>query len=461
MMIEINFKFQGKDNIIKSSTTRLFKDICEEFAKKVKADLDYLIFIYHDEKINLEMDYYVGQQFNLEFESDNKRVDILVYQEIPFNVIFKYQGIDYVIGAKETEKIKVIFKKFEKKGNISLENVFMIYSGNNISDEEVKEKTLSQVINEDDRGRKAMNISVYDLERNSINSVDNIKIYNPVPQNANNDNDNSPNAPLINEVDNIDNDNNQIAQSINEIQEDNLENNNRNENSNCFFKFLENLRPVYIILIQIGVIILFVGIGCLLGFHEYLKNNEIFLKVICIIIFGICGIMSMILAFFFRILKSDFKSKWWYIYYIYYIPIIALINYIIAFDLNPKYADYKLLLVYLFIRAFALVPVIILKRKKLKLFVLLALISNVIIILPLAILWIELSNITILLSLLTFFYDIYLGFVYHYSDGLGDDKISVLMYDYGFFGMAAYGLGILLYPLYWLSKKCIESFNSD
>ena len=195
-------------------------------------------------------------------------------------------------------------KNLKKKANISLVNVFLTYSGNNISDEEVKEKTLSQVINEDDRGRKAMNISVYDLERNSINSVDNIKIYNPVPQNANNDNDNSPNAPLINEVDNIDNDNNQIAQSINEIQEDNLENNNRNENSNCFFKFLENLRPVYIILIQIGVIILFVGIGCLLGFHEYLKNNEIFLKVICIIIFGICGIMSMILAFFFQNFKK-------------------------------------------------------------------------------------------------------------------------------------------------------------
>ena len=67
------------------------------------------------EKINLEMEYYVGQQFNLEFESDNKRVDILVYQEIPFSVIFKYQGIDYIVGAKETEKMKDIFEKFEKK----------------------------------------------------------------------------------------------------------------------------------------------------------------------------------------------------------------------------------------------------------------------------------------------------------------------------------------------------------
>ena len=59
-MIEINFKFQDKDNIIKSSITRLFKDVCEEFAKKVKADLDYLIFIYQGEKINLEIDYYAA-----------------------------------------------------------------------------------------------------------------------------------------------------------------------------------------------------------------------------------------------------------------------------------------------------------------------------------------------------------------------------------------------------------------
>ena len=51
MMIEINFKFQGKDNVIQSNTTRLFKDVCEEFAKKAKVDLDYLIFIYNGEKI--------------------------------------------------------------------------------------------------------------------------------------------------------------------------------------------------------------------------------------------------------------------------------------------------------------------------------------------------------------------------------------------------------------------------
>ena len=78
-----------------------------------------------------------------------------------------------------------------------------------------------------------MVISVYDLERNSIKSEDNIKIYNPEPQNDDNVNDNNPTVPLINEVNNIDNDNNSNSLSINEVQEVNLENNSWNENSNC------------------------------------------------------------------------------------------------------------------------------------------------------------------------------------------------------------------------------------
>ena len=150
-----------------------------------------------------------------------------------------------------------------------------------------------------------MSILVYDIERNSIISQDNIKIYNLIPQNVNTDNDNNPNA-----------------QSINEVQEDNLEDNYRNENTNCFFKFLENLRPVYIILIQIGIIILFVGVGYFLEWAKYLENNKIFLKVIVPVLFGICSIMSIILVIFYRFLKRRFESKWWYAYYIYYLYLV-------------------------------------------------------------------------------------------------------------------------------------------
>ena len=445
MMIEINFKFQGKDNVIQSNTTRLFKDVCEEFAKKAKVDLDYLIFIYNGETINLEMEYYVGQQFNSEFESDNKRVDILVYQKKPISVEFIYQQISYVIGAKETEKMKDIFEKFEKKANIRLKDIFMAYNGKNISDEEGKEKTLAQVINKVDRKREGMCISVYDLERNSIKSEDNIKIYNPEPQNDDNVNDNNPNVPLINEVDNIDNDNNSNTHSINEVQEVNSENNSRNENSNCFFKILENLRPVYIILIQIGIITLF-------------------MKVIASVFLGIGAIMCIPLVIIYRFLKREFESKWWYIYYIIYIPLIIIIDYLVAsVHVIVHGTDYKFLLVCLLIRAFDLIPVIILKGSKIKLFILLILISTVIIAVPFAIFW-ENKATTLFLSFFSGCYVVYLGYVYYYSHGLFsfyNDKMSVLMYDYGFFSFIVYGFMMIFYPLYWFSKKCVEFFKND
>ena len=142
-MIEINFKFQKQDIVIKSDAGQLLQDVCEEFAKTAKVDLDNIFFVYNGEKINLAMNYYVGQQFNLD-SGEGQRIDLLVFKENPFSVVFKYLGVDYVIGAKETEKMKKIIEKFEAKSNVDLKNVFLTYSGNILTDFE--EKTLDQII---------------------------------------------------------------------------------------------------------------------------------------------------------------------------------------------------------------------------------------------------------------------------------------------------------------------------
>ena len=249
-MIEINFKFKNKDNIIKCDIGQLFKDVCEEFAKKAEVDLDYTFFIYNGVKINLAMNYYVGQQFNL--ESDNKQVELFVFQEIPFSVIFKYKGVDYVIGAKENEMMKNISEKFEKKANIILSNVFLSYNGNIIED--IGEKTLDQIINKLDRAEKVMSILVNDLERNSIHSVNNINNENLYP--ANNDDDNNINH---------NNNNDSRVTLIGQIP---------GNNDIYFFQILNNMRPVYIILIQISIIILIVGVGGVLGWNEQFKNDN-------------------------------------------------------------------------------------------------------------------------------------------------------------------------------------------
>ena len=262
MMIEINFKFKNKDNIIKCDVGRLFKDVCEEFALKAKVDLDYTFFIYNGEKINLAMNNYVGQQFNLGSE-DNKQVELFVFQEIPFSVKFTYKGVDYVVGAKGNEKMKNIFEKFVKKTNINLSKVFFSYSGDVMIDTE--EKTLDQVITKLDRDDKGMSILVNDLERDSIHSVDNINNEKLYP--LNNDDDNSINHDnndyRINN-DNNNNDNDSRVTLIHQIPEN---------NDISFFRKLNDMRPVYIILIQISIIILIVGVGGLLGWNERFKND--------------------------------------------------------------------------------------------------------------------------------------------------------------------------------------------
>ena len=456
MMIEINFKFKNQDNIIKCDIGRLFKDVCEEFAKKVKVDLDYTFFIYNGVKINLAMNYYVGQQFNLESE-DNKQVELIVFQEIPFSIVFKYKGVDYVVGSKENEMMKNIFEKFEKKANISLRNVFFIYSGNIM--ENMEGKTLDQIINRLDRAEKVMTILVNDLERNSINEKDNInneKLYR-----ADNDDDNNINNDYI-----ISNENENKNENENE-------NNNHNDsrvtlinqipenNDIYFFKILNNMRPVYIILIQISIIILIVGVGGLLGWNERFKNDVDFLEIILLVFLVICFIICIILVIIFYFLKKKFISNWWYIYHIYYIPLITIICYCFTYVF-----DYRLILVYLFIMAFGLIPVIILKGERVRLVVLLTFVSNAIIIVPLLILLKENSNFSAIAAIISgasFAYDVFLGFVYHYSGGLfyiDDNKMPVLMFDYGFFSVIVFSLLILFYPLYWLSKKCIIFFDS-
>ena len=65
-MIEIQFIFKNKKHIIKCENSDKIRDICENFAKEVSLDIDNLIFFDNGIKLNLEMDLYVEQQFNLE-----------------------------------------------------------------------------------------------------------------------------------------------------------------------------------------------------------------------------------------------------------------------------------------------------------------------------------------------------------------------------------------------------------
>ena len=55
-MIEINFKYNRKKNIIKCQKSDLFGNVCENFAKKLSLDINDIFFIHQAEEINTELD---------------------------------------------------------------------------------------------------------------------------------------------------------------------------------------------------------------------------------------------------------------------------------------------------------------------------------------------------------------------------------------------------------------------
>lgn len=71
-MIQINFKYNKKKNIIKCQKSDLFKNVCENFTKKLSLDIDNIFFIYQAEEINTELDSSIEQIFEQEVKRKKK-----------------------------------------------------------------------------------------------------------------------------------------------------------------------------------------------------------------------------------------------------------------------------------------------------------------------------------------------------------------------------------------------------
>ena len=65
-MIEILFLYKHKEFNFKLKEPKKIKDVCEEFAIKESLNINDLIFIYKSEKISLETELYIEEQFDLE-----------------------------------------------------------------------------------------------------------------------------------------------------------------------------------------------------------------------------------------------------------------------------------------------------------------------------------------------------------------------------------------------------------
>ena len=184
MMIEVVFKYKDKEFIINYDRPRKLKEICEEFATKQSLDMNDIFFTYKYEKVNLNTELYLEQQFNLK---NKTRIEFLVIRETPFQIIFLYSGKTMILKVKETEKMKDIFKRFTKKARIDLTKIFFLYKGNEYNYNNIGEITVGEIIgneNDIDRREQLMSIPVKGLRNDTINSIP--EMENPLIDNDNN-----------------------------------------------------------------------------------------------------------------------------------------------------------------------------------------------------------------------------------------------------------------------------------
>ena len=92
-----------------------------------------------------------------------------------YKVKFQFQGQDNIIGCNSDDTMRQICNKFANMMNIDIDNIFFLYNSNIIDEEDFYLK-FEEIINEDDKIRKEMNILVFEKKRNTIYQEKNIQL---------------------------------------------------------------------------------------------------------------------------------------------------------------------------------------------------------------------------------------------------------------------------------------------
>ena len=221
-------------------------------------------------------------------------------------------------------------------------------------------------------------------------------------------------------------------------------------------------RPIFIILIQIGIIIFLFMLGFATGLTKYfkLKNDSVSYLFMAAQVFQI--LMSLFYIIYFFNLQKEMESKWWYIYLIPFIPIFLIYSFFLfgGFD-----SDWQVIITIFLVVIFALLAALILKGKRPRLLIVLLLLSSAIVLIP-SLLIFEATGAK-LYSLIVFssIFDFYLWIIYCLSGGLYDtDDIihDVAFFDYGFYLIPCFFIYFLfIYPCIFLGKCCYLFFAND
>ena len=414
----------------------------------MKLDLDIIFFIYDGIKINLEANLYVGQQFNIE-SGKEKRIEILVFQENLFTIIFKYRGLDYIIGVKETEKMENVLKKFESKANIYLQNIFMTYSGN-VLEKEIGSKTIDQIMNRTDREQKAMTILVNDIERFSIASKSNERIGRLFPPNDNNEN------GSINDDGNEAQENELHILLLNAQQRQDQERNEEDQHEIRVFYF-KNL-----LILGIEHIIILITLSSLLFLFQIdqkLNEADISPVILFIPLFGLIFVLSIIIN---DCLLKYKKSNYLVILNIIYSLFMIYFGLVLSIYTGPKYIVIGLTLVLLEILSL-IINVFFHKKYQLLNFGINASLLSLVALVIFSALWIKELYPIIFISLFWVFSVSYY-LLCHLSIKklceLNEYFYSSLIFNFGIFLAIAFGFAYIIKLIYIWLRKLFSRLNS-
>ena len=162
--MEINFQYQKKKYTIKCNEGDYIDDVCNKFQNIIK--LKRVIYLYEENKINLDCNMTVGQLIQLNIK---KKYEIKVV-DVPIQIKFNYNLEDINLTVKESETMLDILKRFSTKVNKNLDDIYFLYNGNLI-DEYYYNETFDSYANKWDRENNSMAIYVCDMDRDSLNEI--------------------------------------------------------------------------------------------------------------------------------------------------------------------------------------------------------------------------------------------------------------------------------------------------
>ena len=210
-MIEIIFRFNKKDYFIEYNESKKLKEIVENFAAEKSLDKDELFLLYKGEKVNLETELLVEEQFGLYKLETKKILKFLVCKETPFQIIFSYPRKKVILKVNLKEKMKDVLNRFAVKARVNLLGIIFLYHGVNFNKENIGDKTVEEVLEEDKSGidkiQKLMSIFLTDERSKIIVSTDmpveSINNINDDNSNSEEDDDSLEDNLLLGEGENI------------------------------------------------------------------------------------------------------------------------------------------------------------------------------------------------------------------------------------------------------------------